>query len=76
MSRMKAILFGIKSRRKSIGIVPSIGKTVGIIAVDSTRTIVKQVLKLVFLYPLRIVGFIVRSIKKALGMEVKKKMTE
>lgn len=76
MSRMKAILFGIKSRRKSIGIVPSIAKTTGIIAVDSTRTVVKQVLKLIFLYPLRIIGFIVRSIKKALGMEVKKEMTE
>lgn len=76
MSRMKAILFGIKSRRKSIGIVPSIVKTIGIIAVDSTRTIVKQVLKLVFLYPLRLIGFIIRSIKTALGMKVKQRMTE
>jgi hypothetical protein len=76
MSRMKAILFGIQSRKKSIGIVPSIAKTAGIIAVDSTRTVVKQALKLVFLYPLRIVGFIVRSIKKALGMKVKPRMTE
>ena len=76
MSRMKAILFGIQSRRKSIGILPSIAKTAGIIAVDSTRTIVKQALKLVFLYPLRIVGFIVRNMKKALGMKVKPRMTE
>jgi hypothetical protein len=76
MNRFKAILFGIKSRRKSMGLVLSVLKTVGIISVDSARTIFKLALKVTLLYPLRLLGMIVLTIKKALGMKVKPSMKE
>ena len=71
MSRVKAILFGIKIRSKSIGLLPSIFKTAGILGVDSFRAVFKQTLTITLLYPLRLVGFVVRYVKKALGMKVK-----
>jgi len=76
MSRSKAILFGIKSRSKSIGWAASICKTAGIIGVDSARSVVKNLLKVVFLYPLRLVGGLVKMVKKALGMKVKPSLRE
>ena len=76
LSRAGAILFGIKSRRKSIGLVPSILKTAGIVGIDSARAILKNSLKLVFLYPLRFIGAIIKNVKKALGMKVKPSMRE
>jgi len=76
MSRSKAILFGIKSRSKSIGLAASICKTAGIIGVDSARSIVKNILKVAFLYPLRLVGAFVKMVKKAMGMKVKPSLRE
>lgn len=73
MSRVRAILFGIQSRRKSMGLISSICKTVGILGVDSARTMFKLALKVIFVYPLRLVGMIVFTMKKALGMNVTKK---
>lgn len=73
MSRMKAILFGIRSRRKSMGLIPSIFKTVGILGVDSARSIFKEVLKVIFVYPFRFVRKIVFTIQKALGIKGGKK---
>jgi len=73
MSRMRAILFGIKSRRKSMGLIPSIFKTVGILGVDSARTILKSALKVIFVYPLKLMSMIVFTIQKTLGMKVTKK---
>lgn len=76
MTRSQAILFGMKSRAKSIGWIPSIGKTVGILSVDSARAIVKNFLKVLFLLPLRLVGKVVLVVKKALGMKVKPSLKE
>jgi hypothetical protein len=76
MSRSKAILFGIKSRSKSIGLAASVCKTAGIIGVDSARSIVKNILKVAFLYPLRLVGAFVKMVKKAMGMKVKPSLRE
>jgi hypothetical protein len=73
MTRVGAILFGIKSRRKSMGLIPSIFKTVGILGVDSARTIFKWALKVIFVYPLRFMSMIVFTVQKALGMKVTKK---
>jgi Complex I intermediate-associated protein 30 (CIA30). len=73
MSRMRAILFGIQSRRKSMGLIPSIFKTVGILGVDSARSIFKEVFKVIFVYPLRFVRKIVFTIQKTLGVKGAKK---
>jgi hypothetical protein len=76
MTRSQAILFGIKSRAKSIGWIPSIGKTVGILSVDSFRGILKNFLKVLLLVPFRLVGKVVVMVKKALGMKVKPSLKE
>lgn len=76
MSRSKAILFGIKSRRKSMGLVRSVGKTIGIVSVDVSRTIVKEFLKVVVGFPLKMISKLIRAVKKKLGMKVKVPLTE
>ncbi|GFH45963.1 hypothetical protein CTEN210_02437 [Chaetoceros tenuissimus] len=76
MTRSQAILFGIKSRKKSLGLVQSIAKTLGIISVDASRTVFKTALKFIFVYPLRLIGGVIRTIKKMLGMKVKPSMKE
>ena len=76
MTRSQAILFGIKSRKKSIGLVPSITKTLSIIGVDTSRTVFKTALKVIFVYTLRLFGGVIRTIKKMLGMKVKPSMKE
>lgn len=76
LSRARAIIFGIKYRKESMGVIPSVCKTLGILAVDSFRAVVKNVLKIVLVYPLRFVGTMVKSIKKMLGMKVKPSLRE
>ncbi|KAL7525945.1 hypothetical protein ACHAXR_001235 [Thalassiosira sp. AJA248-18] len=77
MSRGKAILFGIQSRKQSMGgLVPSVIKTVGILSIDAFRAVFKNILKIVFVYPLRVVGAFVRTVKKMLGMKVKPSLRE
>ena len=73
MSRGKAVIYGIKSRAKAGGIIPSIYKTVGIISVDVARTVAIQVLKLCLVLPIRVLRKSIRWIQKyVLRMEVKK----
>ena len=76
MSRVQAILFGIKIRQSSMGLFGSVAKTGGILGVDIARAVVKNVLKIVFLYPLRLIGGIIRTMKKMLGMKVKPSLRE
>lgn len=77
LSRGKAILFGIRSRKQSMGgCIPSVFKTLGILTVDSFRALVLSILKVVLLYPLRVVGAAVRKVKQMLGMKVKPSMRE
>lgn len=76
MSRSKAILFGIQTRKKSMGIFPSIIKTMGIISIDIIRAVIKSILKVVLVYPFRVVGAFVRMVKQMLGMKVKPSLRE
>lgn len=76
LSRGKAILFGLRSRKQSMGLVPSILKTIGILMIDAFRAVVKNVLKVVIVYPLRIVGALVKRVKLMLGMKVKPSLRE
>lgn len=76
LSRLGAILFGIKFRKNSIGLIPSLMKTASIIGVDSARTLAKTSLRVIFLYPLRLFGLVVRNVKKMLGMKVKPSLRE
>mmetsp|Transcript_19382 Transcript_19382/g.35106 ORF Transcript_19382/g.35106 Transcript_19382/m.35106 type:complete len:489 (+) Transcript_19382:243-1709(+) len=77
LSRGKAILFGIRSRKRSMGgCIPSVFKTLGILTVDSFRAVALSVLKVVLLYPLRVVGAVVRKVKQMLGLTVKPSLRE
>ena len=76
MSRPRAIMFGITARKGSIGLFRSILKTLSILIVDSFRTLLGVVLRVVLVYPLRVMGSITRIIKKALGMKVRVPLTE
>ena len=76
LSRLGALRFGIRFRRNSVGVIPSLLKTASIIGVDSARAVTKTTLKFIFLYPLRLVGLIVRNVKMMLGMKVKPSLRE
>lgn len=76
MNRVKAIMFGVKVRRGSMGIVPSLFKTLSILSIDSFRSVVGTALRVALVYPLRLIGAAVRMVKKALGMKVKVPLTE
>lgn len=75
-NRPRAIRYGFQSKRKSLGMVPALMNTMGILGIDSFRAVVMTVLKLVLIYPLRLVSKVVRAIRKSLGMKVKLSMTE
>lgn len=64
MSRINAILFGIKSRSASMGIIKSIFKTLSILAADMMRSLVLTVLRIFLIYPIRIVSKILRFGRK------------
>jgi hypothetical protein len=55
LSRGRAILFGLKSRSKSSGIIAAIGKMFCILVADSFRTVARAVLQVGFVYPTRFV---------------------
>ena len=76
LSRFQAIKFGMKWRRGSRGIVSSICKTLSILAIDAFRAVIKNVLRVAILYPLRAVGYVVKKIKLLLGMKVKPSLRE
>ncbi len=76
LTRSKAILFGIRSRRRAMGLIPSIMKTLGIIGIDTLRTALKTVLKIVFVYPSRLLTTIVRNCGKMLGINAKPSLAE
>ena len=76
LNRARAIIFGIKLRQGSMGLVKSLSKTVGILSVDVMRGVIKNTLKIALVYPLRLLGATVRAIKKALGMKVKPSLRE
>ncbi len=76
LSRARAIMFGIKYRRDSMGLFKSFAKTAGILSVDTFRAVMKNTLKIVLLYPIRLLGATIRAVKKAMGMKVKPSMRE
>jgi hypothetical protein len=76
LSRARAIMFGIKCRKGSMGLPKSCVKTLGILSVDVLRGVIKNTLKIVLVYPLRLLGAIIQTMKKALGMKVKPSLRE
>eukprot|EP00984_Skeletonema_dohrnii_P005942 scaffold2111_cov117-Skeletonema_dohrnii-CCMP3373.AAC.1 len=76
LSRARAIIWGIKCRKESIGLFKSCAKTAGILSVDILRSVIKTTLKIVLLYPIRLIGATVRVMKKAMGMKVKPSLRE
>ena len=62
--------------RKSLGLLPALVKTIGILGIDSFRAVLKSVLKVVLVYPLRLVSMFVRAVKKSMGMKLKPSMKE
>mmetsp|Transcript_11941 Transcript_11941/g.25861 ORF Transcript_11941/g.25861 Transcript_11941/m.25861 type:complete len:407 (-) Transcript_11941:112-1332(-) len=76
LGRGKAILFGVRSRKRSMGAFPSVMKTLGILTVDALRAVVFTCVKIVLVYPLRALGAIVRTVKRMLGMKIKPSMRE
>mmetsp|Transcript_3083 Transcript_3083/g.6281 ORF Transcript_3083/g.6281 Transcript_3083/m.6281 type:complete len:430 (+) Transcript_3083:254-1543(+) len=76
LKRPKAILFGIRSRRMAMGLLPSVMKTLGIIGIDAFRTGLKTLLKIVFVYPSKLVFATVRNCRKMLGMKAKPSSAE
>ena len=77
MSRLRAILFGVQCRKKSVGgILPSIVETTRILSIDIFRAVIKNVFKVALVFPLRVVGALVTKVKKMLGMKVKPSLRE
>jgi len=72
LSRSKAILFGLRCRAKSYGLLASLFQTGSIIAMDSFRTVVRAVLRLCLFYPVIAISRSIRFVKKRVfGMKVK-----
>ncbi|KAK1749164.1 complex I intermediate-associated protein 30 [Skeletonema marinoi] len=76
LSRARAIIWGIKCRKESMGMFKSCAKTAGILSVDILRSVIKTTLKIVLLYPIRLIGATIRAMKKAMGMKVKPSLRE
>ena len=76
LSRARAIIWGIKCRKESMGLFKSCAKTAGILSVDILRSVIKTTLKIVLLYPIRLIGATIRAMKKAMGMKVKPSLRE
>jgi hypothetical protein len=73
LSRLGAILFGLKSRARSFGIVSSVAKTLSILAADSFRGTGLVFARLAFIYPFKLVKKIINLLP---GQRNKKKMPE
>jgi hypothetical protein len=69
MSRGRAIMWGLKSRAAATGWMRSLVQTASILAMDSFRATLFTVVKLVLIYPLRLVGALMRLLtgKKAVS---------
>ena len=63
INRFQAILFGLKSRSRSTGLFRSIYKTASILLVDTFRFLLATVLRVVLLYPLRIISQISKFLR-------------
>jgi hypothetical protein len=72
LSRWRAILFGLKSRSKSSGIIAAIGKMFCILVADSFRTVARAVLQVGFVYPTR---FVRRILAVVSGKPTKPKLS-
>eukprot|EP00977_Amphora_coffeiformis_P000288 scaffold83_cov181-Amphora_coffeaeformis.AAC.15 len=67
MTRLQAIRFGLKSRAASSGWISSISKLVAILWVDSLRSVAAVTLRVVLLYPIRLVRKLVNAFKGLLA---------
>ena len=64
LSRVQAIVWGVKRRSKDYGLLRSIAQTLSIVAIDSLRAVLGATLRLILIYPLSLVARIVRSFKR------------
>jgi hypothetical protein len=77
MSRVRAIQFGFQYHYKSYGrLGSSIGKTLRILIVDAFRAVIRNVLMISLVYPLRLMGTIITRMKRSLGMKVEPSLRE
>jgi hypothetical protein len=77
MSRLRAIQFGFQYHYKSYGSLgSSIGKTLRILIVDAFRAVIRNVLMISLVYPLRLMGAIITRMKRSLGMKVEPSLRE
>uniref|UniRef100_A0A7S1ZIF1 NADH:ubiquinone oxidoreductase intermediate-associated protein 30 domain-containing protein n=1 Tax=Trieres chinensis TaxID=1514140 RepID=A0A7S1ZIF1_TRICV len=69
MTRMQAVLFGIRSKAGSYGLPRAVASSCRILVVDSVRTIAKLALRLFLLYPLsairKVMAFFLKRVKQA-----------
>ena len=73
LSRLGAVLFGLRARAQSFGWVRSIAHLAAIVSVDSSRTIALTALRVGLLYPLRLLGFLASIPKGLMGGKQSKK---
>jgi hypothetical protein len=62
MTRLQAIMFGLKNRARSTGWIRSVTKTMSIIAMDISRSVLFTVLRITILYPARVIMKLIRLI--------------
>ena len=67
LSRLQAILFGWKNRAKSKGSLSALRNTAGILAMDTFRTVVFTVLRIVLVYPILVIFNLKNAIVKVKG---------
>lgn len=64
MSRIQAILFGLRSRAASVGWMRSLARTACILCTDSLRSVLFWAIRLIVVYPIKLLFFVVKTAKK------------
>jgi hypothetical protein len=72
LSRGRAILWGLKSRAAATGWPKSLLQTMGILAVDSFRSLIFSAFRFGLIYPLRWLGALIRVLTGANNRQPKK----
>ena len=73
LSRLEAIRWGFRSRAASVGVLPSLAKTMYILLADTVRATLGIAVRVVLLYPIRLVG---RGLDLVRGKKKLPSMTE
>jgi hypothetical protein len=65
LSRPGAILFGLKSRAQSYGVVRSVAKTLAILAADTFRGSALLSARIAFIYPFKLVQKTIKLLSRS-----------